>query len=100
MLGRLKSAIGEAGGAIRAVDLVELVKDILPEAPRLPGGGVSDDMKVAAAQAIASVVSRKDLHEEDVIPSVFNKKVAPAVARAVVQAARRRGLARRRRAAH
>jgi malate dehydrogenase (oxaloacetate-decarboxylating) len=62
---------------------------------------VSDDMKVAAAQAVASVVSRKELHEEYVIPSVFNKKVATAVARAVVQAAQRGGFARRRRrAAH
>jgi malate dehydrogenase (oxaloacetate-decarboxylating) len=60
---------------------------------------VTDEMKVAAAQAIASVVSRKELHEEYVIPSVFNKKVAPAVARAVVRAAQRGGLARRRRRA-
>ena len=58
---------------------------------------VTDEMKVAAAQAIASVVSRKELHEEYVIPSVFNKKVAPAVAREVVRAAQRTGLARRRR---
>jgi malate dehydrogenase (oxaloacetate-decarboxylating) len=64
-------------------------------------GKVTDDMKVAAAYAIASVVSRKELHEEYVIPSVFNKKVAPAVAREVVQAAQRAGFARRRRrAAH
>ena len=60
---------------------------------------VTDEMKIAAAQAIASVVSRKELHEEYVIPSVFNKKVAPAVAREVVRAARSRGLARRRRRA-
>ena len=58
---------------------------------------VSDEMKVAAAQAIASVVTRKELHEEYVIPSVFNKKVVPAVAREVVRAAQRGGLARRRR---
>ena len=64
-------------------------------------GKVTDEMKVAAAHAIASVVSRKELHEEYVIPSVFNKKVAPAVAREVVRAAQRGGLARRRRrAAH
>ena len=62
MLGLLTSAIGEAGGDIRAVDLVEL-------------------------------------HEEYVITSVFNKKVAPAVAREVVRAAPQRGLARRRRRA-
>jgi malate dehydrogenase (oxaloacetate-decarboxylating) len=58
---------------------------------------VTDEMKIAAAKAIASVVSRKELHEEYIIPSVFNKKVAPAVAREVVRAAQRRGLARRRR---
>ena len=52
MLGRLTSAIGEAGGDIRAVDIV---------------------------------------------PSVFNKKVASAVAREVVRVAQRRGFARRRR---
>jgi malate dehydrogenase (oxaloacetate-decarboxylating) len=62
---------------------------------------VTDEMKVAAAHAIASVVSRKELHEEYVIPSVFNKKVAPAVAREIVRAAQRGGFARRRRrAAH
>jgi malate dehydrogenase (oxaloacetate-decarboxylating) len=60
---------------------------------------VTDEMKVAAAHAIASVVSRRELHEEYVIPSVFNKKVAPAVAREVVRAAQQRGLARRRRRA-
>jgi malate dehydrogenase (oxaloacetate-decarboxylating) len=58
---------------------------------------VTDEMKVAAAQAIASVVSRRELHEEYVIASVFNKKVAPAVAREVVRAAQRGGLGRRRR---
>jgi malate dehydrogenase (oxaloacetate-decarboxylating) len=62
---------------------------------------VTEEMKVAAAQAIASVVSRKELHEEYVIPSVFNKRVASAVAREVVRAAQRGGIARRRRrAAH
>ena len=60
---------------------------------------VTDDMKLAAAQAIASIVSRKELHEEYVIPSVFNKKVAPAVAREVMRAARKGGVARRRRRA-
>jgi malate dehydrogenase (oxaloacetate-decarboxylating) len=58
---------------------------------------VTDEMKIAAAKAIASVVSRKELHEEYIIPSVFNKKVAPAVAREVVRAAQRGGFARRRR---
>jgi malate dehydrogenase (oxaloacetate-decarboxylating) len=60
---------------------------------------VTDDMKLAAAQAIASIVSKKELHEEYVIPSVFNKKVAPAVAREVMRAAQKGGVARRRRRA-
>jgi malate dehydrogenase (oxaloacetate-decarboxylating) len=42
-------------------------------------------------------VSRKELHEEYIIPSVFNKKVIPAVARELVRAAQRGGFARRRR---
>jgi malate dehydrogenase (oxaloacetate-decarboxylating) len=58
---------------------------------------VTDEMKIAAAQAIASIVSRHELHEEYVIPSVFNHKVAPAVAREVVKAAHQAGVARRKR---
>jgi malate dehydrogenase (oxaloacetate-decarboxylating) len=58
---------------------------------------VTDEMKIAAAQAIASIVSRHELHEEYIIPSVFNHKVAPAVAREVVKAANKAGVARRKR---
>lgn len=54
-------------------------------------------MKIAAAQAIAAIVARKELHEEYVIPGVFNGKVVPAVAQAVTKAAERGGAARRRR---
>jgi malate dehydrogenase (oxaloacetate-decarboxylating) len=57
---------------------------------------VTDEMKVAAAEAIASIVGRNELSEEYIIPSVFNKKVASAVAREVTRAAQRAGLARRR----
>ena len=58
---------------------------------------VNDEMKVAAARAIASCVSRGELGEEYIIPSVFNKNVAPAVAQAVARAAHATGVARRRR---
>jgi malate dehydrogenase (oxaloacetate-decarboxylating) len=58
---------------------------------------VTDAMKIAAAQAIASIVSKTELHEEYIIPSVFNKRVAPAVAREVIRAAHQGGVARRRR---
>ena len=58
---------------------------------------VNDEMKLAAAHAIAACVSRSELGPEYIIPSVFNKAVAPAVAEAVARAAQRTGAARRRR---
>ena len=58
---------------------------------------VNDEMKVAAARAIAGCVSRSELSEEYIIPSVFNKNVAPSVAQAVARAAHATGVARRRR---
>jgi malate dehydrogenase (oxaloacetate-decarboxylating) len=56
---------------------------------------INEEMKLAAAKAIASVVSDDELHESYIIPSVFNKKVAELVARAVKQAAYETGVARR-----
>jgi malate dehydrogenase (oxaloacetate-decarboxylating) len=58
---------------------------------------VNDEMKVAAARAIAACVGRTELSEEYIIPSVFNKAVAPAVAAGVARAAHATGVARRRR---
>ncbi|HWE64609.1 MAG TPA: malic enzyme-like NAD(P)-binding protein [Chloroflexota bacterium] len=56
---------------------------------------VTEGMKVAAAQAIAGMVSAEELAEDYIIPSVFNRGVAPRVAAAVAAAARRDGVARR-----
>ncbi|WP_430734268.1 NAD-dependent malic enzyme [Fodinisporobacter ferrooxydans] len=56
---------------------------------------INEEMKLAAAQAIASVVSDEELHEQYIIPSVFNKKVVKAVRDAVVKAANRTGVARK-----
>ena len=164
MLGRVAMAIGDAGGDIGAVDLVEstrerIVRDITvpgilsvrdvkrmardpivfamanptpevtPEeaAPyaRIIATGrsdypnqinnvlcfpglfrglldsrartVNDEMKLAAARALAGCVARSELSEEYIIPSVFNKAVAPAVAEGVARAAWDTGAARRRR---
>jgi malate dehydrogenase (oxaloacetate-decarboxylating) len=58
---------------------------------------VSDEMKLAAARAIAGCVSDGELSPEYIIPSVFNKSVAPAVAQGVANAAVGAGLGRRRR---
>jgi malate dehydrogenase (oxaloacetate-decarboxylating) len=56
---------------------------------------INDEMKRAAAHAIASVIPREELSEEYIIPSVFNKGVVQAVAQAVAEAAYRTGVARR-----
>jgi len=58
---------------------------------------VNDEMKLAAARALAACVSRGELSAEYIIPSVFNKTVAPAVAEGVARAAWETGAARRRR---
>jgi malate dehydrogenase (oxaloacetate-decarboxylating) len=58
---------------------------------------VNDDMKVAAARALAGCVSRSEVSAEYIIPSVFNKSVAPAVAEGVARAAWETGAAPRRR---
>jgi len=52
-------------------------------------------MKLAAAEAIASVITAEELHAEYVIPSVFNRRVTDAVAAAVADAAIASGVARR-----
>jgi malate dehydrogenase (oxaloacetate-decarboxylating) len=56
---------------------------------------ITEQMKLAAAQAIASVVQPSELEPDYVIPSVFNRDVAPAVAEAVARAAEESGVARR-----
>ena len=55
---------------------------------------ITEEMKLAAAHGIANVVTEEDLSEDYIIPSVFNREVAPAVAEAVVEEARRSEIAR------
>jgi len=55
---------------------------------------INDEMKIAAAQAIASLVSDTELKEDYIIPAPFDPRVGPAVAEAVRQAARKSGVAR------
>jgi malate dehydrogenase (oxaloacetate-decarboxylating) len=60
---------------------------------------VNEEMKLAAAHGIAGCVTKSELSAEYIIPSVFNKNVASAVAEAVVRAALDTGAARRRKQA-
>jgi len=57
--------------------------------------GITPEMKVAAARAIAAVIPKAELGPEYVIPSVFNREVAPRVAADVAAAAEASGVARR-----
>ena len=59
---------------------------------------INEEMKVAAAHAIAGTIADTELSADYVVPSVFNRAVAPAVAAAVAQAAEETGVARRRHA--
>src|SRR5205807_1751874 len=54
---------------------------------------VNDEMKLAAAQALAAIVTREELSEEYITPSMFDARVVPAVAGAVAEAAIRTGVA-------
>ena len=56
---------------------------------------INEEMKLAAAQAIAAVIPAEELHPDYIIPSVFNRKVASAVAEGVAAAAVTSGVARR-----
>jgi len=56
---------------------------------------INEEMKLAAARAIAGVISDEELHAEYIIPSVFNRAVVKAVAHAVARAAEASGVARR-----
>src|ERR1043165_8220830 len=59
---------------------------------------INEEMKLAAAQAIAEIITPEELHPEYIVPSVFDKRVAEAVSREVEEAAYRTGVARRERA--
>jgi len=56
---------------------------------------INEEMKLAAANAIAGIISDAELHPEYIVPSVFDKRVAEAVAKEVEAAAHRSGVARR-----
>jgi len=56
---------------------------------------INEEMKLAAAYAIADCVGPAELNEDYIVPGVFNKKVGEAVAAAVVKAAQKSGVARK-----
>lgn len=55
---------------------------------------INDEMKVAAAYAIAELVSDQELNAEYILPAAFDERVKDAVAKAVAEAAKKSGVAR------
>ena len=55
---------------------------------------INEEMKMAAADALAGLISDEELSADYIIPKAFDKRVGPAVAKAVAEAARRSGVAR------
>ena len=55
---------------------------------------INEEMKMAAAMALANLISDEELNEDYIIPKAFDKRVSPAVAKAVADAARATGVAR------
>lgn len=55
---------------------------------------INEEMKMAAAAALAGLISDEELSEDYIIPKAFDPRVGPAVAKAVAQAARESGVAR------
>lgn len=58
---------------------------------------INEEMKLAAANAIAGIITDSELHPEYIVPSVFDKRIAEVVAREVEAAAYATGVARRNR---
>ena len=55
---------------------------------------INEEMKMAAAEALASLISDEELSADNIIPKAFDKRVGPAVSKAVAEAARKSGVAR------
>ena len=55
---------------------------------------INEEMKLAAANALAGLIDEAELNEENIIPKAFDPRVGPTVAKAVAEAARKSGVAR------
>src|SRR5204863_297371 len=78
---------GAAGAAVAKI----LMGSVFRGALDVRATQISEEMKLAAAHGIAGVVEDEELDEDYIIPSVFNRDVAPAVAKAVADEAERSG---------
>ena len=56
---------------------------------------ITEEMKIAAANALAGIINDDELNENYIIPDAFDKRVAPAIAAAVAECARKQGIAQK-----
>ena len=96
-------AAKEAGAAVAGtgrsdapnqVNNVSVFPGIFRGALDVRARAINEEMKQAAARAVASIITDEELREDYVVPPVFDERVAPAVAAAVAQAAMDTGVAR------
>lgn len=96
-------AAKEAGAAVAGtgrsdapnqVNNVSVFPGIFRGALDVRARAINEEMKQAAARAVASIISDEELRDDYVVPPVFDERVAPAVAAAVAQAAMDTGVAR------
>ena len=84
--------------AARTTSRIErLVSDTVYVALDVEATAINEEMKLAAAAAIAELVAPDELNEEYIVPSMFDPRVAEAVARATREAAWASGVARKER---
>jgi len=76
------------------INNVSVFPGVFKGALRVRAREINEEMKLAAARAIASYIPEADLHEENIMPSALDKKVADTVADAVARAAWDTGVAR------
>ena len=76
------------------INNVSVFPGIFKGALSVRASDINEEMKLAAAAAIADYIPANELHEENILPSALDKNVADAVATAVAQAARDSGVAR------
>ncbi len=76
------------------INNVSVFPGIFKGALSVRASDINEEMKLAAAAAIADYIPASELHEENILPSALDKNVADAVATAVAQAARDSGVAR------
>jgi malate dehydrogenase (oxaloacetate-decarboxylating) len=98
-LGRLTSSVSPTISYPNQINNVLCFPGIFRGALACRASRINEEKKLAAANAIAGIISESELHPEYIVPSVFDKRVAKAVAREVEEFAYKTRVARRDRTA-